>query len=92
MLLSVPRYNFYWQRTYQLAEPRLLPAGTVVEMSSVHDNSAQNPLNPSQPPMDVEWGESTTEEMSIGFLGYWKADENLRRKAVEGPTPTSPVE
>ena len=32
VLLSVPRYNFNWQSAYRLAEPKLVPKGTKVEI------------------------------------------------------------
>jgi len=33
-------------------------------MECVHDNSADNPNNPSAPPQQVHWGEQTLNEMS----------------------------
>ncbi|MBI3736526.1 hypothetical protein HY256_08445, partial [Candidatus Sumerlaeota bacterium] len=77
ILLDVPRYDFNWQRTYRLTEPKAIPKGTKILMESLHDNSASNPKNIHNPPVDIKWGESTTEEMSIGFVGYWNAAENL---------------
>ncbi len=67
-LLSVPAYDFNWQFTYQLAEPRLLPAGTSVEVIAHFDNSPGNKFNPD-PAKDVRWGDQTWEEMMIGFFG-----------------------
>jgi mono/diheme cytochrome c family protein len=66
-LLSVPRYDFNWQITYQLATPKLLPAGTQVEVAHF-DNSTANKFNPD-PTKDVRWGDQTWEEMMIGFWG-----------------------
>ena len=34
ILLSVPRYDFNWQHTYVLAQPKLLPAGTVIHITT----------------------------------------------------------
>src|SRR5262249_6272188 len=31
VLLNVPRYDFNWQSTYELIEPRKLPKGTTIE-------------------------------------------------------------
>lgn len=76
ILIHVPRYDFNWQRTYRFAEPKTLPKGTKVQMISYHDNSV-NWRDPSAPSEAVAWGESTSEEMSIGFVGYWYADEKL---------------
>jgi hypothetical protein len=65
-LLSVPKYDFNWQITYQLAAPKLLPAGTKIEVIAHYDNSAANKFNPD-PTKDVRWGDQTWEEMMIGF-------------------------
>ncbi len=66
-LLSVPHYNFNWQLTYDLAEPRFLPKGTVIECTAHYDNSPNNPFNPD-PGKTVYPGEQTWEEMMIGFF------------------------
>ena len=65
-LLSVPKYDFNWQITYQLAAPKLLPAGTKIEVIAHYDNSTANKFNPD-PTKDVRWGDQTWEEMMIGF-------------------------
>ncbi len=67
-LLSVPRYDFNWQITYELAQPKVLPAGTKLEVIAHYDNSANNKYNPD-PTKDVRWGDQTWEEMMIGFFG-----------------------
>jgi hypothetical protein len=67
-LLSVPRYDFNWQITYQLATPKVLPKGTRVEVIAHYDNSTANKFNPD-PTKDVRWGDQTWEEMMIGFWG-----------------------
>lgn len=67
-LLSVPKYDFNWQITYELAQPKLLPAGTKLEVIAHYDNSANNKYNPD-PTKDVRWGDQTWEEMMIGFFG-----------------------
>jgi mono/diheme cytochrome c family protein len=67
-LLSVPKYDFNWQITYELAQPKLLPKGTRVEVIAHYDNSTANKYNPD-PTKDVRWGDQTWEEMMIGFWG-----------------------
>jgi hypothetical protein len=67
-LLSVPKYDFAWQHTYHLAEPKVLPSGTKVEVIAHFDNSMANKSNPD-PTADVRWGDQTWEEMMIGFYG-----------------------
>jgi mono/diheme cytochrome c family protein len=68
-LLSVPKYDFNWQLTYHLARPKLIPAGTKMEVIAHYDNSGNNKFNPD-PSQDVKWGDQTWEEMMIGF---WSA-------------------
>ena len=46
ILLSVPKYDFNWQITYELAAPKLLPKGTKLECIAHFDNSSFNPYNP----------------------------------------------
>jgi hypothetical protein len=60
-------YDFYWQLSYLLAEPRFLPAGTKLEAIAWYDNSRANPHNPD-PDSPVEWGEQTYNEMMVGFF------------------------
>jgi len=67
-LLSVPKYQFDWQLTYQLAQPKHLPKGTTLEVIAHFDNSRNNKWNPD-PTAVVRWGDQTWEEMMIGFYG-----------------------
>jgi len=67
-LLSVPKYDFNWQITYELSEPKVLPKGTRVEVIAHFDNSSSNKFNPD-PTQSVRWGDQTWEEMMIGFFG-----------------------
>ena len=73
ILLSVPRYDFNFQTSYTLAEPKLLPAGTRVVCSGTFDNSARNEANPD-PTRAVRWGLQSSDEMFIGYLVYSAAD------------------
>jgi hypothetical protein len=66
VLLDVPRYDFNWQIQYELAEPKLMPKGTVLECTAHYDNSAANPANPN-PKALVTPGEQTWHEMMIGW-------------------------
>ena len=60
-------YDFYWQLSYRLAEPRTLPAGTRLEAIALYDNSRNNPHNPD-PDSPVQWGDQTYNEMMVGFF------------------------
>jgi hypothetical protein len=60
-------YDFYWQLSYRLAEPRLLPAGTELRATAWYDNSRKNTHNPD-PDSPVSWGDQTYNEMMVGFF------------------------
>jgi len=60
-------YDFYWQLSYRLAEPRLLKAGTKLQAIAWYDNSRNNPHNPN-PNSPVHWGDQTYNEMMVGFF------------------------
>jgi hypothetical protein len=79
-LVWVKGYDFNWQTTYQFAEPFVLPKGTRVDVTGVFDNSENNPRNPSNPLRDVRWGEATTDEMLIGWLGFVTDHPPARRR------------
>jgi hypothetical protein len=60
-------YDFYWQLSYRLAEPRRLKAGTKLQAVAWYDNSRNNPHNPD-PDSPVRWGDQTYNEMMVGFF------------------------
>jgi hypothetical protein len=69
MLLNVPNYDFNWQTTYQLTEPKFMPAGTKIVYTNWWDNSSENPANPD-PTKEVTWGPQSFEEMIFGAISY----------------------
>lgn len=60
-------YDFYWQLSYRLAQPRLIKAGTELQAVAWYDNSSKNPHNPD-PEAPVTWGDQTYNEMMVGFF------------------------
>ena len=74
LLLSVPNYDFNWQTSYELAEPKLIPAGSTLVQHNWWDNSAQNKANPD-PNIEVRWGEQSFEEMLFGAFMMRFLDE-----------------
>ena len=60
-------YDFYWQLSYKLAEPRPLKAGTELQAIAWYDNSRKNRHNPD-PDSAVTWGDQTYNEMMVGFF------------------------
>ncbi len=76
MLLSLPKYDFNWQRDYDPVEPILVKAGTKLIATWVYDNSAHNKANPD-PSIDVTWGEQSWQEMMYFRVNYRWADETV---------------
>jgi len=60
-------YDFYWQLSYRLSDPRALSAGTELQAIAWYDNSKNNPHNPD-PDSAVQWGDQTWNEMMVGFF------------------------
>jgi peroxiredoxin len=74
ILLDVPKYDFNWQLSYELAKPKFIPKGTEVVCTAVYDNSKGNPSNPD-PEATVHWGEQSWDEMMIGFCDVVAAED-----------------
>ena len=68
VVLRVPKYDFNWQLSYKLAEPKFLPKGSTLKVTMHYDNSAANRFNPD-PTATVRWGDQTWEEMMLGYYG-----------------------
>ncbi|WP_372786692.1 redoxin domain-containing protein [Phenylobacterium sp.] len=69
LLLSLPRYDFSWQRAYTFADPVKVPAGSKLIAHFIYDNSKRNPNNPD-PNKTVVWGDQSWEEMFYTALRY----------------------
>jgi|CXWL01.1.fsa_nt_gi hypothetical protein len=69
-MVYVEDWDFNWQMSYMFKEPMKIPKGSTIRITSVYDNSASNPNNPSNPPKNVFWGEQTTDEMMLLICGY----------------------
>jgi len=68
-LLNVPNYSFNWQRTYHFAEPKVLPARTVIYIDAVFDNTEKNSFNPNSK-QTVYWGDYSFDEMLVGYMSF----------------------
>ncbi len=62
-LLSIGDWDFAWQDRYYFQQLVPLPKGTRLDVEIHWDNSAENPRNPSSPPVRVTWGEESKDEM-----------------------------
>ncbi|HEV3333347.1 MAG TPA: cytochrome c [Bryobacteraceae bacterium] len=69
-LIWIKDWDFNWQGAYTYASPMKLPKGTRVDMEFTYDNSDKNPRNPAHPPVEVKYGEQTTNEMGFVFLTF----------------------
>ncbi|HSV03702.1 MAG TPA: redoxin domain-containing protein [Phenylobacterium sp.] len=94
LLISLPRYDFNWQRDYTFAEPLKVPAGSKLIAHWIYDNSKENPANPD-PTKTITWGEQSWQEMFYTAIRYrWldetsdhqlpKYDEDLNSKRMLG--------
>ena len=68
-LIDIEDWDFNWQGAYRYAKPIDVPTGARLSLTAHYDNSSGNPRNPNDPPKPVSWGEATTDEMCIAFLG-----------------------
>jgi hypothetical protein len=72
-LINIANYNYNWQLRYQLREPKLVPAGTVIVATGAFDNSSQNKMNPD-PERSVPWGLQSWDEMFFGAVSWQYVD------------------
>ena len=77
MLLSLPKYDFNWQRDYDPIEPILVRKGTKLIATWVFDNSTNNRANPN-PKIPVMTGEQSHQEMMYFRINYRWADETVQ--------------
>lgn len=78
VLLDVPHYDFNWQTSYELAQPRTLKVGAKLHCTAEYDNSAENPANPDSSVI-VRFGPQVDDEMMFGYFDYaMPRDDYLR--------------
>jgi len=72
----VSNYQYGWSLTYPYAEDvsPLLPAGTLIHVTTWHDNTASNPFDVN--PMDwVGDGQRSNDEMAFAWISLYYLDE-----------------
>jgi hypothetical protein len=76
MLSMVSEFSFNWHNNYVFADDAapLLPKGTVLKITSWHDNTAANKNNPD-PNQWVGWGDRTVDEMAHAWVNITYMDE-----------------
>ena len=78
-LLHIRRWSFHWQQDYRFTTPVPLPRGTTVTMRFTYDNSEANKDNPHRPPVRVQSGRRSTDEMGNLLLQLLPASRSDRR-------------
>lgn len=71
-LIDLPRWDFHWQQGYGLVKPVVAKGNQLLVLECRYDNSMANqPIVDGQRrlPIDVTWGERTSDEMCLMFLG-----------------------
>lgn len=72
VLLDVPNYDYAWQTNYIYREPKLIPAGTLIEVVAHYDNSEAKAeeypnINVNRA---VRFGAPSTDEMMNPFVAW----------------------
>jgi len=62
LVLSLPHYDFNWQREYDFEDAISVPAGSKLIAVYTYDNSVRNPANPDHNRV-VPWGDQSFDEM-----------------------------
>jgi hypothetical protein len=79
-LIHIPEWDFDWQMLYSFPFMIKLPTGTNIYAEATYDNTAENPNNPSNPPINIGYGESSKDEMFKYFMNllyYMPGDEQI---------------
>jgi hypothetical protein len=92
ILSSVDHFDFNWHINYVYADDAapLLPAGTVLHMIGIHDNTAANRRNPD-PKMWVGFGERSVDDMLQVWINVVYLDDAEFQRLVEARTKTRPA-
>ena len=83
VLSQVNNYDHNWQIAYMYEDDvkPLLPTGTILQFTSVFDNTANNPINPD-PEQWVVVGRRDVDEMSHAWVGITYIDEEQYAQSV----------
>jgi Flp pilus assembly protein TadD len=84
-LVLIADWDIDRQSVYRLAAPLALPAGTVVHMRYVYDNSAGNIRNPNSPPVRVRAGNRSVDEMAHFWLQVLPVHPSGQRTSAGDP-------
>jgi hypothetical protein len=84
LISMVSNFNFNWHNNYVYADDvaPLLPKGTILRVTSWHDNTAANKNNPD-PNQWVGWGDRTVDEMAHAWINVTYMDDEDFKVEVE---------
>ena len=84
-LVHIPRWDFRWQELYRMKKLLKIPAGSIVNVIGVYDNTADNPANPNSPPkMIVSTGNMRAKnEMLTLVLIYVSSEDGDEKISLE---------
>jgi hypothetical protein len=81
----VDRFKFNWHVVYEYADDvaPLVPAGTILHVISLYDNTSGNQFNPD-PTNWVGWGNRTIDEMGFSWINwYYLTDEEYKQALAD---------
>lgn len=86
-LARIEKWDFYRQNEYRFQRPLSLPRGTKLSIEFSYDNSAGNERNPNNPPIDIEFGPLSSNEMADLWIQVMPRNqlesESLRRFSAD---------
>jgi hypothetical protein len=79
-LINIPHWDFHWQKYYMFQNVLKIPIGARIYAEATYDNTTNNPHNPNNPPITVQYGPTTEDEMLMTYFIYAEyepGDENI---------------
>src|ERR1043166_4752166 len=76
-MIWIPKWDFHWQMAYAYKEPLKLPKDSRIDVEAYYDNSVDNPNNPNSPPIRVNVGPRSVDEMLLFEFPYTVDEEHL---------------
>lgn len=84
-LIDIPHWDFEWQDFYYYEYMQKAESGTFLRADAVYDNTSANLHNPNDPPITVNAGLNTADEMMVVFMSYLPyqtGDENYNMDSL----------
>jgi hypothetical protein len=79
-IIHIPEWDFHWQGVFTYPTIKHIPAGYTIHAIAEYDNTSSNSNNPNNPPLPMQFGDFTTDEMYVVFfqyVDYLPGDENI---------------